>query len=57
MPRRNEEGWRYLGPLAWKVTRRDNYGDRSTTTTVEVTWITRWTTDLSLTRPWADDDE
>lgn len=52
LPRRNEEGWRDLGPLTWKVEREDNYGDRSTTTRLSITWTARWSLDVEFTRPW-----
>jgi hypothetical protein len=56
MPRRDEDGRRSLGPFTWKVEREDNHGDRSTTTTLSITRVTRWTSRLSVTRSWRDDD-
>lgn len=54
IPRRSEEGWRDLGPFTWKVERQDNHGDRSTTTTVTLTFIAHWTCSVRLTRDWRD---
>lgn len=52
IPRRDEEGWRDLGPLTGKVEREDNHGDRSTTTRLKLIWTARWSFDIEFTRPW-----
>lgn len=52
IPRRDEEGWRELGPLVWKVERWDNHGDRSTSTTLNLTFTARWSLDIRFTRDW-----
>jgi hypothetical protein len=52
IPRRDADGWRDLGPLTWKVEREDSHGDRSTTTTLHITWTARWSFRVGLTRPW-----
>jgi hypothetical protein len=57
MPRRNEQGWRDLGPLTWKVEREDNHGDCSTSTRISLTWTRRWSFDMEFTRPWKDAGE
>jgi hypothetical protein len=52
IPRRNEDGWRDVGPFTWKVEREDNHGDRSTTTRFKFTWTARWGVEVKFTRPW-----
>ena len=52
IPRRDEDGWRDIGPLSWKVARADNHGDRSTTTSLTVAVTGRLGVALSVTRPW-----
>jgi hypothetical protein len=54
IPRRNSEGWRYLGPFHLKVEREDHYGDQSTTTTLHFIWSTHWHGEFSITRPWSE---
>ncbi len=56
MPRRDEEGWRYLWRWHWKVERIDNHGDRSTTTILKFTWEGRWSTGIEFTRGWKEDE-
>lgn len=58
IPRRDEDGWRALGPFHWKVEREDNHGDRSTTTRLHLTFVARWTLAIEFTRgwtPWRDE--
>lgn len=57
MLRRDEEGWRDLGPFTWKIERRDNHGDRSTTTEIHVTFVAHWSVDIDITRPWRASDK
>lgn len=52
IPRRDADGWCDLGPVSWKVHREDNHGDRSTTTTLKLTWAARGSVTLELNRPW-----
>lgn len=54
IPRRSREGWYDLGPFTWKVERQDNHGDRSTTTTMTLTFIAHWTVSWQITRSWID---
>jgi hypothetical protein len=58
LPRRNQEGWRYIGQFHFKVSRQDNFGDQSTTTTLEMINSKRnWSLDLMFTRGWKYDEE
>lgn len=57
MLRRDAEGWRELGPFIWRIERQDNYGDRSTTTSLRFVFIAHWSLDLEFTRGWREDDE
>lgn len=56
IPRRNEEGWRLLGPFTWKVEREDHHGDQSTTTTLTLILVAHWTLKIGFTRHWKDDE-
>jgi hypothetical protein len=57
IPRRDPEGWRDLGPLTWRVERQDNHGDRSTTTSLDLTFVAHWSLKVQFTRDWKSDED